>query len=103
MDYSLVVLFGLIVCALLASTKLHSRARPGRSGSDYQRVFSTAAIGLLFTMAGVVGWDLRHGHGWFRGTTWVDGPVWWQVGAGVVSLMLSVFFARRVSPRSVRR
>ncbi len=102
MDYSLVVLFGLIVCALLASTKLQSRARPGRRGSDYQRVFSTAAVGLLFSVAGVVGWDLRHGHGWFQGTTWVDGPVWWQIGVGVVSLTLSAIFARRLSS-TVRR
>jgi H+/Cl- antiporter ClcA len=103
MDYSLIVLVGLIVAALGVATKLHSRASSERQGSDYQRVFSTAAIGLLFTVAGVIGWDLRHGHGWFQGTTWVDGPVWWQVGTGVVSLMLSVFFARRVSRRSVRR
>jgi hypothetical protein len=100
MDYSLIVLVGLIVATLFVSTKLHSGTWPGRPGSQYQRVFSTAALGLLFTVAGAIGWDLSQSHGWFQGTKWVDGPVWWQVGVGAASLTLSVFFACRVSPRS---
>jgi hypothetical protein len=103
MDYSLVVLAGLIVATFFISTKLQRRAWPGRPGADYQRVFSTAAVGLLFTVAGVGGWDLSHSHGWFQGTKWVDGPVWWQVGVGIASLALSAFFAGRVSPRPVPR
>lgn len=103
MDYSLIVLVGLIVATLLASRMLHVQAWPGRPGSRYQWVFSMTALGILFTVAGAVGWDLSHSHGWFQGTKWVEGPVWWQVGVGIASLTLSVFFARRVSPRPARR
>jgi hypothetical protein len=96
-DYSLIVLVGMIVGTLFISAKLNSREWPGRPGYEYQRVFSLGAIGLLFTVAGVIGWDLSDSHGWFQGTKWVNGPVWWQVGLGVAALALSVLFARRVS------
>jgi len=103
MDYSLVALIGVIVATLFVSTKWHSRGWPGRPGSEYQRVFSTAAVGLLFSVAGVIGWDLRDSHGWFQGTKWMDGPIWWQVGLGAASLALAVFFARRVPSRPLPR
>jgi prolipoprotein diacylglyceryltransferase len=103
MDYSLVVLIGLIVATLFVSTKLNRRGWPGRPGSEYQVVFSTAAVGLLFTVAGAIGWDLSYSHGWFQDTKWVDGPIWWQIGLGVASLALSAFFARRVRPRRTTR
>lgn len=103
MDDSLMVLLGLIVATLLVSTKLQSRGSTGRPGAQYQRVFSTAAVGLPFTVAGMIGWDLSRGHGWFQATRWVEGPIWWQVGVGIVSLTLSVYFARGVWPRATRR
>jgi hypothetical protein len=103
MDYSLIVLVGLVVATLVVPTMLQIRAWPGRPGSQYQSVLSMAALGILFTVAGAVGWDLSQSHGWFQGTTWVESPVWWQIGVGIASLALSVFFARRVSPRPARR
>jgi hypothetical protein len=70
-----------------------TRPRP-----EYQRVFSAAAGGLLLLIAGLIGWDLRYSRGWFQGTKWVDGPVWWQVAAGIGLLIVAGLLARRVPP-----
>jgi len=74
-----------------------------RAGSEYHRVFSTAAVGLLLLVAGVIGWDLRYSHGWFQGTRWVDGPIWWQVALGAAFLTLAAYFAQRVPARPAPR
>ena len=39
---------------------------------------------------------------WFQGTTWVDGPIWWQVGLGTGLVLLAGFWARRVPTRLTR-
>jgi len=95
MDFELITLIALVVTAVFLSVRLTSK-RLARPGYEYQRVFSAAAAGLLYSVAGVIGWDLRHSHGWFRGTKWVDGPVWWEVGVGIGLLLLAGFWARRV-------
>jgi len=99
MDYQLIALIGVMVATVLVGIKLNL----WRPGYEYQRVFSTAAAGLLFFIAGLIGWDLSHSHGWFQGTKWVEGPVWWQVSLGFGLLLLAGFWARRVPPRPVRR
>ena len=99
MDYSLLALIGVIVVALCISTSLHSRSWPGRPGWQYQRVFSVGFFGLLFLVAGLVGWDLRGSSGWFNGAKWVDGPVWSQAAVGATMLLLAGVWARRVPPR----
>ena len=96
MDLQLLGLIALIVAAIVVSTRYHSRGWPGRPGWQYQRVFSVGFLGLLFFVSGIVGWDLSHSHGWFRGTKWVDGPVWWQIALGAGLLVLAMFWARRV-------
>ena len=101
MDYTLIGLLALIVATVVVSTRFHSRSWPGRPGYQYQRVFSVGAFGLWLTIAGVIGWDVSHVRGFFQGTTWVDGPIWWQLGLGTALLALAVFLARRV-PTSAR-
>jgi hypothetical protein len=96
MDVQLLALIALIIVVVIGATRQHSRSWPGRPGWQYQRVFSVGLAGLLFLIAGVIGWDLSHSHGWFRGTTWVDAPVWWQIGLGSGLLLLATFWARRV-------
>ena len=103
MDYQLIALIGLIVVVLVVSTRLKMREWPGRPGWQYQRVFSVGFFGLLLLVSGLIGWDLSYSHGWFQGTKWVDGPVWWQVSVGFGLLLLAVFFARRVPPRPAPR
>jgi len=66
---------------------------------QYQRVLSAGFAGLLFFVAGLIGWDLRSSSGWFNGAGWVDGPVWSQAAVGAVLLLLAGFWARRVPPR----
>jgi hypothetical protein len=103
MDYQLMALVGIFIAVVIVSTRLHSRSWPGRPGWQYQRVFSTGFAGLLFFVAGLIGWDLQYSHGWFQGTKWVDGPIWWQVGIGFALLMLAGYWARRVPPRPAPR
>jgi hypothetical protein len=103
MDYSLLALIGLVAVTGVLATRLHARSWPGRPGYEYQRVITAAAAGLWFTIAGAIGWELKDSHGWFRGTEWVDGPVWWQLGLGVGLLLLAGFWARRVPPRPAAR
>jgi hypothetical protein len=85
------------------STKLHSRSWPGRPGWQYQRVISAGVFGLWLTLAGAVGWDLKYVHGFFQGTKWVEGPIWWQIGMGGALLALAVYWARRVPARPTSR
>jgi hypothetical protein len=98
MDFQLIALIALVVTVVFFSARLNSKwlARPGYV---YQRVFSATAAGLLFFVGGLIGWDLSDSHGWFQGTKWVDGPVWWEVGVGLGLLLLGGFWARRIPLR----
>jgi hypothetical protein len=102
MDYTLIALIGLIVLTVVVSTRYHSRTWSGRPGYQYQRVITVSVLGLWLTVAGAIGWDLSHVRGFFRGTTWVHGPIWWQIGVGVALIALAVFLARRVPPHATR-
>jgi hypothetical protein len=95
-DYELLALIGVMIALLVVATKHHSRSWPGRPGWQYQRVISVGFAGLLFFVAGLIGWDLRGSHGWFQGTRWADAPIWWQLGLGAGLLALAIFWARRV-------
>jgi hypothetical protein len=99
MDYQLLALIGMMLAVLVLGTRQQSRAWPGRPGWQYQRVFSIGFAGLLFFVAGLIGWDLKYSHGWFQGTKWVDGPIWWEVGLGMSLLLLAGYWARRVPAR----
>jgi hypothetical protein len=103
MDYTLVGLLALIAATVVISTRLHKRSWPGRPGYQYQRVFSVGAFGLWLTIAGLIGWDVSHVHGFFQGTKWVDGLIWWQIAFGAALLTLAVFLARRVPTPASRQ
>jgi hypothetical protein len=102
MDVQLLALIALIIAVVIGSTRYHSRSWPGRPGWQYQRLLSVGFAGLLFFVAGLIGWDLKYSRGWFEGTRWVDGPVWWQIGFGAGLLLLAAFWARRVPPPVAR-
>jgi hypothetical protein len=101
-DYTLIALIGVIVLAPVVSHRFHSRTWSGRPGYQYQRVITVGVVGLWLTVAGALGWDLSQVRGFFQGTTWVDGPIWWQIGSGVALLAWAVFLARRVPPHATR-
>jgi hypothetical protein len=105
MDYQLVLLIGMVLVVLVAVIKaqMWSWPMPGRPGYEYQRVITAVVVGLLFFVSGLIGWDLSYSHGWFQGTKWVDGPVWWQVGLGAGLLVLAGFLVRRVPARPTPR
>ena len=102
MDIQVAALIGLIFAVLIVGIKTQRGAWPGSPGWQYQRVFSAGFGGLLFSVAGLIGWDLKYSHGWFEGTKWTDAPIWWQVAFGTVLLLLAGYWARRV-PRRVTR
>jgi hypothetical protein len=52
MDFQLIALIVMIAAVLILATKQHRRAWPGRSGWQYQRVFSVGFAGLLFRASG---------------------------------------------------
>ena len=103
MDLQLLGLIAVVVAALVVSTRFHSRSWPGRPNWQYQRVLSVGFLGLLFFVAGVIGWDLKYSHGWFQGTKWVYGPLWWEIGLGAGLLLLAAFWARRVPTAALVR
>jgi hypothetical protein len=102
MDYMLIALIGVIALAAVIGTRNHDRTRSGRPGYQYQRVITVTLLGLWLTVAGAIGWDVSHVHGFFQGTKWVDGPVWWQLEIGIALLALAVFLARRVPSDATR-
>jgi hypothetical protein len=102
MDYSLIALLAVIGLTLVAANRHHRRTWPGRPGARYQRVITAGIAGLWLTIAGAIGWDISHMHGFFRGTKWVEGPIWWQVGLGTALLALAAVLARRVPPDASR-
>jgi len=67
MDYTLIALIGLIVLTVVASSRYRSRTWSGRPGHQYQRVITVGIWGLWLTVAGAIGWDLSHAHGFFPG------------------------------------
>ena len=102
MDYTLIALIGLIVLVVVVTTRYHITAWSGRPGHLYQRVISVGFLGLWFTSAGVIGWDLSHVHNLFQGTKWVDGPIWWQIGVGTALLAFAALLAWRMPPNATR-
>lgn len=97
MDYSFVALIALLAVTAILATRQHRRSWSSQSGYQYQRVFSVGAFGLWLTVAGAIGWDVRHVRGFFQGTKWTDPPIWWQLGLGITLLAVAVFLARRVT------
>ena len=103
MDYQLVLLIAMIGAALFLSIRMNRRAWPGHPSYAYQQVFGAGGFGLLLLVSGLIGWDLSHSRGWFQGTKWVDGPIWWQVGLGAGLLLVAGFLARRITTRPTSR
>ena len=73
-----------------------------RRQTPAQHLISATVFGTLFVVSGLIGWDLRHSHGWFAGARWVTPPVWWELGVGVFLLLVAAVLAarmRRAAPR----
>jgi len=102
-DVELLGLIAVIIAVLVVSTRFHSQSWRGRPNWQYRRVFSVGFGGLLFFVSGLLGLDLSRSHGLFQGATWVEGPVWWQVGLGSILLTLAIYWALRIPPPQRRQ
>jgi len=96
MDVSLIGLIVMVAMTLALSRRFHGRVAFG-PGYEYQRVFSVAALGTLLLGGGLIGLDVTH-RGGFDGSRWLDGPVWWEVGSGLLLLALAGLLAYLVPP-----
>ncbi len=103
MDYQLIALIAIMAGTVLLVVKQRLWWGPGGSVSPYHQVFSSGAAGLLFFVAGVIGWDLKYSRGWFQGTRWVDRPIWWEIALGAALLLVAFALARRVPERPMSR
>ena len=98
MDYSLLVVIGVMVAVFAHSAQLHRRSLQGRPSWKYRRVFSLALVGLLLLVTGLLGLDLSHSRGWFSGVVRTAGVLWSQTAIGLGLLLLAGLFARRIPP-----
>lgn len=102
MDYTLIAIIGVIVLSVVTSLRHHNRTTAGRPGHLYQRVITIGVLGLWLTIAGAIGWDVKHVRDVFDRTTWADGPIWWQIGLGLALLGVAILLARRIPPDATR-
>jgi uncharacterized membrane protein (UPF0136 family) len=57
--------------------------------------FSTTAFGLLFLVAGSIGYTIKKSNWSFISGTWSDGVVWWEIVYGVIALVFAAYFWRK--------
>ena len=57
--------------------------------------FSTTTFGLLFLVAGTIGYTIKKSNWSFISGTWSDGVVWWEVFYGVIALVFAAYFWRK--------
>lgn len=77
-----------------------SPRRARKPSPQYARVFTALAAGGYLLVTGVIGYDVRHLHGLFRGGKWIDAPIWSQVVLGIAVLLLAGFWIRRLPSSS---
>lgn len=78
----------------MSSVDTRRARRPSR---EYSAVFSALAFGAALLVTGVIGLDVSNLNGLARGTRWVSGPIWLQIGWGLGLLALGAYGARRLS------
>jgi hypothetical protein len=65
-----------------------------RPGNSLQMAFTTTAVGVLFMVAGVMGYSLDRHERFVSGATWKDHVIWWEIAVGAVALLIAVGFWR---------
>jgi hypothetical protein len=95
MDLALAALGAMIAMTIILKRRSDTRWR-SRKNRRYQRVFTSATLGLLLAGFGLAGGDLRYSHGWFRGVKWSESPIWWQIGLGAALLLLAALRSRAI-------
>ena len=59
------------------------------SRNPFGFAFSSTAAMLLFLGAGTIGYKLDRHDRFVSHTAWADGPIWWEMAAGVVCALIA--------------
>ncbi len=74
--------------------------------NPFYALFTFTLAGVFFLVTGAIGWQPIKNNSVFFGGRWVEGPIWSQIGIGVVCVALAAIFYRVASRdprlRSVR-
>lgn len=57
--------------------------------------FTLTTFGTLFLVAGAIGLTIGKSNWSVVRGTWSDGVVWWEIGYGIVALIVAGYFWRR--------
>lgn len=60
-------------------------------------LFTLTLAGLYFFVTGVIGWQVSGQNTIFIGGQWIDGPVWTQIGVGLVCFGGALFAYSRAA------
>ena len=82
----LLILFAVV---LVVAHRLRPTIRP------LHAAFTTTAFGLLFFVAGSIGYTIKKSNWSFITGTWSDGVVWWEIAYGAISLVFAAYFWRK--------
>jgi multisubunit Na+/H+ antiporter MnhG subunit len=82
---------GLIILAviLVACHRWRPKYRP------LHAAFSATTFGIVFLVAGTIGYTIKKSNWTLVSGTWSDGVVWWEIVYGVVALVFAVYFWRK--------
>ena len=82
---------GLLVFAaiLVVAHRLRPKYRP------LHAAFSTTTFGLLFLVAGSIGYTIKKSNWSIISGTWSDGVVWWEIVYGAIALVFAAYFWRK--------
>jgi drug/metabolite transporter (DMT)-like permease len=59
------------------------------SRSPFAFAFSFTTLTLFFLGAGTVGYNLNKHDRFVSHTSWTDGPIWWEMGAGIFCAVIA--------------
>lgn len=84
-----------VILAIGTMLVLAARLQQPWGKTPLQAAFSTTLFGLLFVIAGSIGYTIKKSN-WFIVTgSWSEDVVWWEVRLGLVLLGFAVFFWRK--------
>jgi hypothetical protein len=84
-------LVGLLILTAILVISARFRPKP----HPLHAAFSTTMFGILFLVAGTIGFTIRKNNWSLISGTWSDGVVWWEIVYGVVALVFAAYFWRQ--------
>jgi hypothetical protein len=84
-------LLGLLMVGVILVVAHHLRPKY----NPLHAAFSTTTFGLLFLVAGSIGYTIKKSNWSMIAATRSDGVVWWEVAYGVIALAFAAYFWRK--------